>query len=132
MSAEPSLTAWNLLQPITSAFLAVADAQAVGAMRTLALKLPPSETVLAGESGAAGLAGLLTMAGSRDARIQLGLDDNSRVLLINTESATDPARYAELVGITPHDVLRRVRRVEESAISLCESHPSNQGANHEH
>jgi diaminopropionate ammonia-lyase len=27
------------------------------------------------------------------------------VLLINTEGATDPHRYAELVGMTPADVL---------------------------
>lgn len=105
---EPSLFAWELLQPLTSAFVAVSDAQAVGAMRTLALKLPPNETVLAGESGAAGLAGLLSL--SEQSRSELGIDKNSRVLLVNTESATDPGRYKDLVGVEPTEVLRRIAR----------------------
>jgi diaminopropionate ammonia-lyase len=107
---EPSLAAWELLEPLTSAFVAVTDAQAVGAMRTLALKLPAPETVLAGESGAAGLAGLLTVSGNAQARRRLGLDERSRVLLVNTESATDPARYFDLVGVAPNDVARRIQR----------------------
>jgi len=107
---EPSLTAWELLHPLTSAFVAVTDAQAVGAMRTLALKLPAEETVLAGESGAAGLAGLLTLSGDAVARRELALDESSRVLLVNTESATDPDRYLQLVGLAPHEVARRIQR----------------------
>ena len=38
-------------------------------------------------------------------RTALGLDAGSRVLVINTEGATDPGRYAELVGMAPADVL---------------------------
>ncbi|RWF13695.1 MAG: diaminopropionate ammonia-lyase, partial [Mesorhizobium sp.] len=59
---------------------------------------------VAGESGGAGLAGLIRAAGSKDMRAALGLDATSRVLTINSEGATDPARYAELVG-APHDVM---------------------------
>lgn len=104
---EPSLTAWKILEPLASAFMAVTDADAVAAMRTLALDLPARETVLAGESGAAGLAGL--SAAWRDAAVRraLRLDADSRVLLINTESATDAARYLALVGVPPADVARR-------------------------
>lgn len=104
---EPSLCAWQLLQPLASAFMAVADTQAVEAMRTLALDLPARETVQAGESGAAGLAGLMAACRDAAARRALGLNAGSRVLLINTESATDAARYLELVGVTPSDVARR-------------------------
>ena len=104
---EPSLGAWKLLQPLAAAFMAVTDAQAVSAMRTLALALPPGETVLAGESGAAGLAGLMAAVDDTAAWHALGLDRNSRVLVVNTESATDPARYLELVGAAPADIARR-------------------------
>ena len=104
---EPSLGAWKLLQPLASAFMAVTDAQAVTAMRTLALQLPAPETVLAGESGAAGLAGLMAASGDAAARRALGLGQDSRVLLVNTESATDPGRYLQLVGVPPAEIARR-------------------------
>ena len=50
-----------------------------------------------------GLAGLIRAVA--DNKVALGLDSRSRVLVINTEGATDPHRYAELVGISPADVL---------------------------
>ena len=53
---------------------------------------------------AAGLAGLLAALRDPQARAALKLDGNSRVFLVNTEGATDPARYAELVGLKPEDV----------------------------
>ena len=52
---------------------------------------------MSGESGAAGLAGLMLAAGDAGARGALGLDAGSRVLLFSTEGATDPALYASLV-----------------------------------
>jgi diaminopropionate ammonia-lyase len=136
---EPSLTAWELLAPLASAFVAVTDAQAVGAMRTLALKLPADETVLSGESGAAGLAGLLTVSGDAIARRELGLDETSRVLLVNSESATDPARYFDLVGVASNEVARRIQRRPAagqlhwaSARSTVQSPtPSHRGASHD-
>ena len=57
----------------------------------------------AGESGGVGLAGLIRAV--TDNKAALGLDGRSRVLLINTEGATDPHRYAELVGRSPAEVL---------------------------
>ena len=45
-----------------------------------------------------GLAGLTRALADRDAREVLGLSPQSRIFLINTEGATDPLRYAELVA----------------------------------
>ena len=56
------------------------------------------------ESGSAGLAGLLAALRDPQARAALKLDGQSRVLLVNTEGATDPARYVELVGLKPEEV----------------------------
>jgi len=53
-----------------------------------------------------GLGGLLRTIADAAARSALGLDANSRVFVINTEGATDPDRYAELVG-EHAEVLRR-------------------------
>jgi diaminopropionate ammonia-lyase len=36
--------------------------------------------------------------------VALDLDEASRVFVINTEGATDPERYAELVGMRPDGV----------------------------
>ena len=38
------------------------------------------------------------------ARAALKLDASSRVFAVVTEGATDPERYAELVGLTPAEV----------------------------
>ena len=89
---EPSLIAWQELERAAAAFLSISDADAVTAMRALA-----GCGIVSGESGAAGLAGLLRAAADPDARPALGLSRASRVLLFNTEGATDPALYAQLV-----------------------------------
>lgn len=95
----PSLIAWRLLQKIAHGFMTVGEEDAKAAMRRLAGRKP--QPVIAGESGAAGLAGLLLAAGDPGMREALGLGPDSHVLLINTETATDPASYLEIVGMDP-------------------------------
>ena len=89
---EPSLIAWQELDRAAAAFLAIPDTAAIDAMRALA-----AEGIVSGESGAAGLGGLLLAANDPAARAALGLHAASRVLLFSTEGATDPALYASLV-----------------------------------
>lgn len=98
----PSMVAWRILDATSSAFVTVTEDEAKNAMRKLAFRKSP---VVAGESGAAGLAGLLAVAADPHARQSIGLSENSRVLLINTEGATDPASYENIVGSKPADVL---------------------------
>ncbi|HYE52453.1 MAG TPA: diaminopropionate ammonia-lyase [Azospirillaceae bacterium] len=94
---EPSLSAWRILSRSADAFMTCTDADAIAALRRLARPLGTDPAIVAGESGAAGLAGLLRAAGDPGIRAALGLDGASRVLLINTEGATDPGRYASLL-----------------------------------
>ncbi|WP_349017765.1 diaminopropionate ammonia-lyase [Rhizobium sp. 32-5/1] len=101
----PSLVAWRILNATATAFATVSEEEAKDAMRKLAFREQP---IVAGESGCAGLAGLLAVAGDPEVRRRLGLNDSSRVLLINTESATDPASYENIVGSTADEVLRNV------------------------
>jgi diaminopropionate ammonia-lyase len=93
---EPSLLAWQELDRAAAAFMAVPDEAAIACMRLLA-----EHGIVAGESGVAGLAGLLLAAADPAARETLGLDETSRVLLFSTEGATDPALYAQLTGRAP-------------------------------
>ena len=97
---EPSLVAWRILSRVADGFMTVEDADAVAVMNRLARPAGNDPAIVAGESGGAGLAGLIAAAADPATWAQLGLDDSSRVFVINTEGATDPQRYAELVHPT--------------------------------
>ncbi|MDW6022972.1 diaminopropionate ammonia-lyase [Mesorhizobium sp. BAC0120] len=99
---QPSLIAWRILEKLSSGFMTVTEQQAKQAVRRLADRV--EEPIVAGESGAAGLAGLAAAASDGDMRAALGLSSDSRVLLINTETATDPASYTDIVGRAPAEV----------------------------
>ncbi|MBD3847669.1 diaminopropionate ammonia-lyase [Bosea sp. SSUT16] len=98
---DPSPLALRVLYRAADAFLTAADSDAVEAMNRIARPVAGDPAIVTGESGAAGLAGLLAALRNRDTRAALKLDGTSRVFLVNTEGATDPARYAELVGLSP-------------------------------
>ena len=96
---EPSLVAWDVLQHAANAFISIPDEAAARTMRLLAFPVDGDPPIVAGESGAAGLAGLIAATNSADIRKQLGLDSSSQVLVIGTEGATDPGLYREIVGV---------------------------------
>lgn len=86
------------------AFFAIDDAWALEAMRRLATPVGHDPEVVAGESGAASVAGLMALQGHGDlaaVREHLGLGDTTRVLVWSTEGATDPVHWAEVVGRDP-------------------------------
>jgi diaminopropionate ammonia-lyase family len=103
---EASPLAWRFLQPGVDFFMTVSDQAAVQAMGVLARGDAGDVPVLSGESGAAGLAGLQALAASTAWRDQAGLDESSRVLLVNTEGATAPALYKDLAGCSAEQVLQ--------------------------
>ena len=78
--------------------MTISDTQAVTGMRALSSRGHGQRGVVLGESGTAGLAGLLAVGIDEMGREQLSLDQNSRILLFGTEGANDPKRYQELVG----------------------------------
>lgn len=101
---EPSLVAWRILTRLAEAFMTVDEGDAIAAMNRLARPAQGEFAIVAGESGAVGLAGLMVAMGDAEAQLALGLGADSRVLLINTEGATDPALFEKLVGLTPEFV----------------------------
>ena len=96
-----SLVAWPTVSGGIDALVAVDDEPAKEAMR-----LTAASGIVSGETGAAGLGGLLELLRRGEqssdqeekARQALGVGGESRVLLFNCEGATDPDRYRELVG----------------------------------
>jgi diaminopropionate ammonia-lyase len=104
-AGRPSTLAWDVLRVGCDDFVTIADAASLCAMRVLASGTDGDPPVVSGEAGAAGL-GALMVALSDDARRRaLALDEHSRVLLIVTEGATDPASYASIIGHTHDEVL---------------------------
>lgn len=101
---EPSLVAFRVLERLADGFMTVDDHAALDAMRRLAEPVTGDPAIVAGESGGAGLAGLLIASADTALRDRIGLGAEARVLVINTEGATDPDLYAELIGRTPDEV----------------------------
>jgi threonine dehydratase len=96
--ASPSLLAWPLVSAGLDFLATVDDDQARPAMRDLA-----AHGVVAGESGAASLAGLgEALADLPEAGAVHG---TTTVLLISTEGATDPQAYATVVGCSADKVV---------------------------
>ncbi|MGE6781894.1 diaminopropionate ammonia-lyase [Ensifer adhaerens] len=102
---EPSLVAWRILSRVADAFMTVEEEDAVSVMNRLARPIGSDPAIVSGESGGVGLAGLLAVARDPALRERLGLTAQSRVFAINTEGATDPERYAALVGLSPEAVV---------------------------
>jgi diaminopropionate ammonia-lyase len=84
----PSEIAWPVLQAGLDDAISVHDRRAEEAMRLLA-----KDGIVAGETGAAGLAGLLAWADTFGADLR-----NRTVLIVTTEGATDPVNYQRIVG----------------------------------
>jgi len=97
---EPNTISWDILKNHVKVFIAAPDWVAASGMRMLAAPIKGDAPVTSGESGAApfgALAAMMTMEEYRDLKHEIGLDENSRVLLFSTEGDTDPDRYKNIV-----------------------------------
>jgi diaminopropionate ammonia-lyase len=92
-----STSVWPTLQAGIDLAVAIEDSWTLSAMRALA-EAAADGPLVAGETGAAAFGALLACAGDAGWRRALGLSGTSRVLVPVTEGATDPERYAEIVG----------------------------------
>ncbi len=95
---QPSPVAWPVVRAGLNATVSISDDAARVAMRVLA-----GQDMVAGETGAASLGGLLGLAKSPDATnlpSRLHLDKRARVLILLTEGATDPASWESITGQT--------------------------------
>ncbi|MGL4494611.1 MAG: diaminopropionate ammonia-lyase [Beijerinckiaceae bacterium] len=98
---EPSILAWQILQPGADAFMTITDAMAAQSMRDLA-----DHGIVGGESGVAGLAGFRHAAADPAMRAALRINEQSRVLVFGTEGATDAAVYRDIVGKSAEEIIK--------------------------
>lgn len=88
-----SAVAWPVLVAGVDAVVLVTDEEAAAAVRTLA-----RAGVVAGASGAAGLAGVLVACADDSIRSRIGIAPDSSIAVVNTEGATDPESYEAIIG----------------------------------
>jgi diaminopropionate ammonia-lyase len=94
--ATPSLIAWPLVSVGLDAYVAVPDDRVAEAMAVLA-----QDGIVAGETGAGGLVGMMALTDEPTAAAvgrELGIGEDSTVLLLCTEGATDPDGYERLLA----------------------------------
>lgn len=97
----PSPIAWDAMRTGIDLYLAIDDEWAREAMRVLA-----KDGIVSGESGAAGVAGVLALQEAVEfevLRTQLAFPANSHLLVISTEGATDPSAYHQIVHQPSND-----------------------------
>jgi len=100
----PSVLAWKILNNGTDAFLSIPDSYAVEAMKALYYPNATDPKILSGESGAAGLAGLMAIMNEPKLiklKNALSLNKKSRILVFNTEGITDAGFFNEKVISDP-------------------------------
>lgn len=97
---EPSPLAWDILREWSCCFIGCDDFVAANGMRILANPIGSDAAVESGESGAIGIGLLARLANHPDGNVlrqELELGQESTVLVFNTEGATDPVNYRDVV-----------------------------------
>ena len=94
---EVSPLAWEVVGTGAHAFMTVPE-EGIAPLMRRAARGEMGEVFEGGESGVAGLLGLIEVARDEERRRAIGLDGRSRVLVFNTEGATDPELYGRIVG----------------------------------
>ncbi len=98
---EVSRVAWEILQDGVDAFVTISDDAIAPTMLLLAEGVEGDPPIIAGESGAAGMAALLAIAVRPKVARAIGLAPDSRILTICTEGAIDPASFKRMTGRPP-------------------------------
>lgn len=104
---EVSPLAWEFLKHSIDWAISIPDEAAEIAMRQLAFPSSNDQAIVSGESGAAGLAGLLEILKSPEHCDQIKLNTHSTILLINSEGATAPSVYEKIVGRSALEITKQ-------------------------
>jgi diaminopropionate ammonia-lyase len=91
-SASP--LAWPIVHALADAYITVAEEDARQAVKHLSWPKGADPVIEAGESGAAGLAGLERLVADKPLAAKRGLDRTSNVLVIVTEGPTDRSQWS--------------------------------------
>jgi len=97
----PSYIAWPILQSGVNACVRIEDDYTRQAMRILADPMHDDPTIIAGESGAAGVAAFLAILQEKKFKSllkHLDINESTRILFFNTEGDTDPESFHQIIS----------------------------------
>lgn len=96
---DPSPIAFSILNSNADFFLSVPDYTAARGMRILSCPLKGDPFIVSGESGAVPLGALYSIMTEADDSLRkaMKLDEDSTVLMINTEGNTDPTSFLQII-----------------------------------
>ena len=94
---EVSALAWQVMQGCLDQVVTLADSQVAAAMQLFARGDMGGGKIEAGECAVPGALALMAIAKDESLRSEFGIDQNSRVLLLGCEGATDPEIYRSLL-----------------------------------
>ena len=102
---EVSPVAWEILAGGTNDFAKLDDAYALEGMRRFANPVAGDPAIVSGETGTTGLGLLLAAKKTQAVWRALGLNHDSKVLILGSEGDTDPQIYQQVVGRAANDVM---------------------------
>lgn len=94
----PCKTVWQILRDESSYYCACDDEITVKGMRRYAHPIGEDTSITSGESGAVTYGLLLTILESEKLRDLFRIDNDSVILLVNTEGDTDPEGYERIIA----------------------------------
>ena len=97
----PALLAWEILKDGIDVFMTIPDAYGIKAMQDFYYPFKKDKQIFAGESGAAGLGGLIAMSTDpalQELKKEIGLNEGSRILVFVTEGVTDSEVFEDLIS----------------------------------
>ena len=97
---EPNPLSWEILRDVPSGYVSCPDYMSANGMRILANPLRGDDWIEAGESGSVGIGLMDMLATSADfkgLKGELGIGPDSTLLCFNTEGATDPVNYRDII-----------------------------------
>lgn len=97
---EPSIVSWGILRDYADAYVSCSDDYAALGMRILGQPVGEDARIVSGESGAVGMGflyGLTKEPALKPLKEHLALNEDSVVLIINTEGDTDVESYRKIV-----------------------------------
>lgn len=98
---EVNMCIWPILRDFASFYISCPDWVTELGMYTYAHPEGTDEAIISGESAAVGLGLMMSLCEKeeyKEERASMGLDKNSRILLISTEGNTDPEHYDQVTG----------------------------------
>ena len=98
-AGEVSPVAWPIIRSSVDHVIAIPDAAAIDAMKILAMPPFNDQSVNAGESGVAAIAGIISCAQKNDLREKLDLTEDSIVVAIGSEGVTDKQTFERVTGL---------------------------------